>query len=314
LANNYLYQNSAKNKVMRNRIIICFLLLHFLTITHYMEAQNPPADDKIFQSYSTIFNPTTRKPPEKSFNLNIQHRFGKMNLTDSLLFKNFFGMDLSSDLRFSFQVPVSRWLVLGIGRTKSMKQYDFETKIALLSQSKLKKIPFSVTYFNSFTLMSDDFPEIEEPENNFYSDSLTPFAYKFTHRLSYVHQLIVAKKITNWLSVQLSPTIIYRNLVPIEDKNFRYSLPAAFYFKTGFRSGILLEYCYLFEKPEKYTDLWGIAYEIKATNHTFQITLTNTQRISLNRLYTTEAFGFSVKSMFLGFNIHRNFYFKKSVK
>jgi hypothetical protein len=98
----------------------------------------------------------------------------------------------------------------------------------------------------------------------------------------------------------------------VDDNNFSYSLPMALFIKTGFKSGLILEYCYLFNKPENFTDVWGIAYEIKATNHAFQITLTNTQRISLNRLYTTEAFGFSHKDLFLGFNIHRNFFIKKT--
>lgn len=271
-----------------------------------------PSGDKVFQSYSTIFNPTTRIPPEKAFNLTIQHRFGKMDFSDSTLLKDFFGMDLSSDLRISFQVPVSRWLVLGIGRTKSMKQYDFETKVSFLTQSKSSGIPVSVSYFSNLFLMSDDFPVIDEPENHFFSDSITPFAYQFTHRLSYVQQILIAKNFSNRISVQLSPTLVYRNLVNVDDKNIRYSLPAAMFIKTGFKSGIILEYCHLFDKPENFTDIWGVAFEIKAVNHTFQITLANTQRISPNRLYTTEAFGFSPKNMFLGFNIHRNFFVNKS--
>lgn len=146
-----------------------------------------------FESVWLIDNQTVMVPIKGTFEMDIQHRFGTVdNGYDDL-----WGIFAPSNIRLGFgYAPISK-LNLGFGITKERLQWDFNIKYALLQQMKGGGMPFSVTYFGNMVLDSRD----------------KKFFARGTDRLSYFHQLIIARKVTDKLSLQVAPSISYFNNV-----------------------------------------------------------------------------------------------------
>lgn len=264
---------------------------------------------KMIFGTTRLINQQTVEPVSKgAFDLNIQHRFGQANLKNNLL-KNFFGMDLTSNIRFGFSFPLTRNLSVGIGRTKFDKNYDFDVKFIFLKQTKDNRIPVSMGFYHNTAYMSDDFPEL--PENYYFSDSATVFQYYNSHRLSYNTQLIISRKINNSISVQVTPAVVYRNLVPPGEDNLTFALPMGARVKTGLFSSLLMEYAVIANKPEEFVNLYSIAYEIGTAGHHFQITIGNTSSILDQMIYSNGGIDITEGRFYLGFNILRTFWINK---
>ncbi len=141
----------------------------------------------------------------------IQHRFGKVNTGIYELF----GLDQAS-IRLGFEYGVTDRLSLGFGRSSFEKTYDGFLKYKILRQSKgLRKMPVTMSYYVSTAITSLKWEDmgVEDRENYFSS------------RVSYTHMLLIARKINSNLSLQLTPSLVHKNLVPTpEDKNDIFSV------------------------------------------------------------------------------------------
>ena len=146
-----------------------------------------------FENGYLMDNQTVMVPIKGTFEMAIQHRFGTVkNGYDDL-----WGIFAPSNIRLGFNyAPISN-LYLGFGITKERKFWDFNIKYALLKQMKGGGLPFSLTYFGNMGIDGRD-------KKNFV---------KYADRLSYFHQLILASKITDKLSIQVSPSLTYFNNV-----------------------------------------------------------------------------------------------------
>jgi len=294
---------------MKN-IILIFLL--FVSSIYNAYSQNP-FEKFVFGSTSLVNVQTVQQPPEKGFEFNIQHRFGRIDLKSDKLINEFYGLDLTSNIRFGFNFYVTEKLSLGFGRTKINNEYEFNGKYSILRQTKDYKVPVSISVYVNGSLMTDDFPPL--PEYPYYQDSSTPFKYKFSHRISYFTQLIIASKINSWFSVQISPVLTYKNLVEPGYDNLIYGLSVGTWFKTGFRSGIIAEWNPVFNKPvyeydQKYYNTISIGYEVRPVGHVFQIILTTTQHILPQAVMSEKPTNFRDGKFYLGFNLHRNLYYR----
>src|SRR5690606_2886247 len=126
----------------------------------------------------------------------INHRFGRINAG----FKEFFGLD-DAVTRIGFDYGVTDWLMIGIGRSSFMKEYDGFLKARLLKQKSNGGSPVSVSYVGAVSLQTQ---EVTIPPGT---------EYYFSNRLAYINQVLVASKINQWLSLQLMPTHLHYNLV-----------------------------------------------------------------------------------------------------
>lgn len=149
-----------------------------------------------FEGTYLIDNQTVMVPIKKSFEFQIQHRFGTVQNG----WEDLFGMYATSFIRMGFlYVPIDN-LAVGFGYSKKNSLLDFNAKYALLRQYKeggLLKL-LSVTYYGNMAID----PRQDNGET----------VYNESDRLSFFHQLIVARKINNWLSVQVAPSLSHYNL------------------------------------------------------------------------------------------------------
>ena len=138
----------------------------------------------------------------------ISHRFGFLN---GGLYE-LFGLDQAT-IRIGADYGITDRLMIGAGRNSYEKTYDGFIKYKLLRQSSGAKVmPVTMAFLASTALKTIKF---QEPERENY----------FTSRLYYTFQALIGRKFNESFSLQLSPTIVHRNLVATaEEANDVYSL------------------------------------------------------------------------------------------
>jgi hypothetical protein len=90
--------------------------------------------------------------------------------------------------------PINK-LFVGAGLTKERMQVDLNAKIGLLLQTIDGNMPVSVTYFGNMV--------IDARDKSFFRYAV--------HRFSYFNQLLIARKITEKLSLQVAPSFSWFN-------------------------------------------------------------------------------------------------------
>jgi hypothetical protein len=145
-----------------------------------------------FGSVWVMDNQTVMVPIKGTLEFDIQHRFGIVNNG----VKDLYGLFAPSNIRLGISYAPIQKLFVGVGITKERMQVDFNVKYALLQQTR-GKIPVSISYFGNMVIDARN-------KANFRYD---------VHRLSYFNQLIVARKLTEKFSVQVSPTFSWFNNV-----------------------------------------------------------------------------------------------------
>ncbi len=148
-----------------------------------------------FESVWIIDNQTVMVPIKGTFEMDIMHRFGTVQKG----YQDFWGFFAPSNIRLGVSYSPINKLNLGVGITKSNMLWDVSAKYALITQTK-GKYPVSVTYYANAAY------DTRKDEDN------SIFKYQ-TQRTSFFHQLIIARKLTNKLSIQVAPSISHQNAV-----------------------------------------------------------------------------------------------------
>lgn len=288
---------------MRRIIVVCFLLL----------CLGAKAQEKVYVSAfknKQLINAQTAVIPE-GFDFTIMHRFGKIGLDDRL-YKDFLGFDSPANIRFSLSYKLNDRFYVGMGRTKIGKTIDVEAKYVLLKQAADNSSPLSIAIFNNTGINTEQFKNYGS--NAFFSDSITPFQNKFSHRVNYVTELILSRKFSDKLSLQLSPTIVYKNLVlGLVENHFTFVLPFSGRFQYSFGSAILFEYAHKLNNRSNLAldNPFSIGFEFGTAGHVFQVFMSNSYYLREANIYTLEPYDFyqSPNEFVLGFNIRRVWWF-----
>lgn len=148
-----------------------------------------------FQSVWIIDNQTVIVPVKKTLEMDILHRFGTVQKG----YDDFWGFFAPSNIRLGVSyVPINK-LQVGIGITKRNMLWDASAKYAIITQTP-HKYPVSVSFYTN--LAYDTRKDADK----------SIFKYQ-SQRLSFFHQLIIARKITDRFSVQVAPSLSHQNFV-----------------------------------------------------------------------------------------------------
>lgn len=180
------------------RILLSLLFLFFLSVISGQEeaakAPDRPVAD-IFGSTLLIDNQTVVVPFKGTFQFDIQHRFGTWDKG----YDDFWGLFAPSNFRLGFNyVPVNN-LQLGFGFAKDNLLWNFNAKYAIMQQSRSGAKPLSITY------LVDAAVDTRGIEKTIYN--------KDGDRLAYFHQLMIARKLSEKLSLQVSGNVTHFNFV-----------------------------------------------------------------------------------------------------
>lgn len=251
-----------------------------------------------FKSTRIINGHSIEQMKNSQLEFRISHRFGTLNEGTYGLF----GLD-QSVIHFSLEYGINRWLMAGIGRGSVNKTYDAFGKIRILRQSTGEKsMPIHLSYFSSVELNTLRFPDRPEGSSNYFSS-----------RLAYVQQLLIARKFSESLSVQITPTFIHRNLVKTAlDQNDIYALGAGARYKLNKRLSVNGEYYYTYQPNADHLDprtynVLSVGVDIETGGHVFQLMLTNTQGMREGTFIPATTGSWGKGDIHLGFNISRVF-------
>lgn len=295
---------------MNHKLIFLSMIFLFFSgfaysqdLEELLNAETKPATEYVtatFKASRIINGHSVQQMKKKQLDFRISHRFGPLN--DGAY--GLFGLD-HSEIHFSLEYGLTDWLMLGAGRGSFNKTYDSFAKFRLLRQSKGEvNMPVSLSYLTSVELNTLKF---QDPTRSNY----------FSSRMTYVHQLLVARKFSDNLSIQLSPTFIHRNLVPTElDLNDVYALGFGARYKLSKRLSLNAEYYYALNPNRKFLDTRyynsaSVGVDIETGGHVFQIMLTNSLGMREGTFIPQTTDNWFDNGIHLGFNISRVFSFQK---
>ncbi|WP_347160037.1 DUF5777 family beta-barrel protein [Pontibacter chitinilyticus] len=225
----------------------------------------------------------------------ISHRFGTLNSGAY----NFFGLDQAT-IRLGLDYGLTDRLTVGIGRSSLEKTFDGFLKYRLLQQTRQRNgMPITLTLFTSAAIKT---LKVDEAEND-----------DLPYRLTYTHQLLLARKFNEKLSLQLSPTLVHRNLVADRKaENNVYALGAGGRYKLTKRTSFNAEYYYVLpgETADSFRNSLALGFDVETGGHVFQLIFTNAQGM-IEKFFIPQTTGAWTKGdVYFGFNISRSFSLK----
>lgn len=234
---------------------------------------------------------------EGQLDFRIHHRFGPVNGGAY----NLWGLD-QSNVFFGLEYGATDWLMVGVGHSQFEKDYDGFLKFRLWRQSTGEKdMPVSIS-----GLVESDINTLTwaDPTRQNYLSS----------RLAYTFQGLVARKFSDEFSLQLSPTIVHKNLVALAtDWNNAFAMGIGARYKVTARMSVNVEYYYTYQHPpvgqSRLPDSFSVGCDIETGGHVFQIMLTNSL-VMIERGFIADLGNngsWSDGGIHLGFNISRVF-------
>lgn len=315
--------NLANHLLSTGVCLACCLLL--LQTTSYAQDTTAAAKQAIvpvkakpvkntFQSIWIIDNQTVMVPVKGTFEMDIQHRFG--TVTNG--YNDFWGLYASSNIRIGFDYAPVNNLYIGLGFEKYDEIWDGSAKYAIVKQTPGKS-PVSVTYFGDLSVDTR-----ADPTKSLFTH--------YTDRILSFNQIIIARKFTDRLSLQVAPSITHQNAVPgyltkndstgrtifEEMKHEQFAVSVSGRYKLSDAVAVLLNYDQpLTRQPTNNPNPnLSFGFEFATSGHTFQLFMGNYSLLNpgKNNLFNTnspfdytQANGTKVKGgkFLIGFNITR---------
>lgn len=274
----------------------------------------PKPEKNTFQSVWIIDNQTVMVPVKGTLEMDIMHRFGTVKKG----YDDFWGFFAPSNIRLGVSYSPINKLNVGIGITKKNMIWDASAKYAIITQTK-SKYPVSVSWYSN---MAYDTRKDKDK---------SIFKYR-SQRLSFFHQLIIARKVTSKFSVQVAPSVSHQNSVngyltkndstgkttfkEMEFNHFAISFAARY--KVTNVTSVMINYDQPLTKHATNNPNPNLAFgvEMNTSSHSFQLFVGNYFNLvpQQNNLYNknspfgyTDYAGTKVKggNFLIGFNITR---------
>lgn len=286
---------------MKKYILAILALLVYPAFLFPQEKAKDSVVDKperpAFESSYIIDNPTDLLFNKKTLEVAIIHRFGTINGgTNDLA-----GIWAPSNIRIGFAYAPHDRITVGFGTTKFDRLQDFNWKVGLLKQTRSGSNPVNVSYYGNFVIDA-------RKKENFVLDQ---------HRYSFFHQVIIARRFTPGLSMQIAPSISHFNVVDANMKNDRVAIAFGGRVKVSPQSSILWDYSQPLTRFVKDPDLnnynnypgLSLGFEVRTSSHAFQIFISNLNGIVPQQNYVKNENNFFDGDILIGFNITRLYNF-----
>jgi len=288
------------------RIAKFFLVLLLASIAVQVSAQEEAEVDakviqkpvrSMFESTWLIDNQTVIVPAKGTFQMDIIHRFGVWKNG----YDDFYGLFAPSNIKLGFAYTVVDNLLVGFGLTKEKMTLDFNLKYALLKQTRSGSLPLSVSYYGNMAIDT-------RPGDNFLNSS---------DRMSYFHQLIIARKMSDKLSIQIAPSVSHFNTVDAylsPDKeilglmeNDHIAISVGGRYKIKDQMAFIASYDQPITEHLSNNPNPNISFglELSTSAHAFQFFVTNGKSIVPQRNNVFNSNDFGDNDILIGFNITR---------
>jgi len=217
--------------------------------------------------------------PKRKLDARIAHRFGDF-AGDAGGWSSFYGLENATDVSIGFEYGITDQLTAGLARSKGagpMRQLvTGSLKYRLLTQAD-GGTPVSLAVLGMTTISTSK--RSNDPSSvNFFE--------VFAHRLVHHGSVMVARKFSNFLSLQLSGGFTHRNVVPTGDENNIVHAGAALRVQVTKTLGLIGDltlplngdqspFKSLRPASANYRTPIGIGLEFDTGGHVFQLNFTN---------------------------------------
>jgi len=231
--------------------------------------------ESVFKSLKIVNLESTKLAAKGDFYFIVAHRFGYVKHG----FEDFFGMD-DANTQIKFTYGVTNWLTAHVSRSGFQKTYEMAVKYRLMSQEK-EGFPVTLVGFNSLAINTEmkkeDFPNL-----------------KFDNRLSYVTQLLISRKFTERLSLELAPSYFHENTIrdildannnvvtPNPQSNDQFALGMGGRYKLTKRWSVNMDYAAHLNRAKNsvFTNPLSIGVDLETGGHVFQMHFTNARAMN----------------------------------
>lgn len=285
-------------------LLIVFILLLPLELYGQLERRLAVQDRPVeltFMAPRNINILTTEPLSRGEMHYAIMHSFGEL----SNGWRNFYGIDNGAVIRFSLEYGISDKASVFIGRSGLDKVFDAGFRYALIQQMQSGNPPVNVSITGSAGLNSSEYNFAGSPSFTLYD------------RTSYYAAVLISRKFTDDLSLQLAPKVARFNRTGFEvsipaDAHWYYGLGMSARYRMTGRLALTGQYIWSEnDLAESFSNNFAIGLDIETGGHVFQLFFTTTQ--SLNDAYVLAGrngnpldggfrFGFNVNRLFM---LHR---------
>ena len=253
-----------------------------------------------FDGNYIIDNQSVIIPIKGTFEFDIQHRFG----TFENGWKDLGGLFANANMLLGFSYVPYNDLQIGFSATNDRMQTAGTIKYAFVKQTKNNTMPVSVTFFGNAVM------------DTRAKNSSLPII-NVQDRFSYFSQLIIARKITEKISLQVAPSYSYfnnveayfdaQNVIQPKTNNGHIAISLAGRYKLTDGMSIIANY----DQPITQHPMnnpnpnLAVGLDMKTSGHDFQIFLGNYGYILPQNNNVFNHNNFSKSQFLIGFNISR---------
>lgn len=289
---------------MRNNILLLIVFCFGFALTTKAQNVDLFAEDNnygsdiitsTFKSTRVVNGHSIENAGAGILDFRISHRFGALSQGSY----NLYGLDQAT-MRIGLDYGISNRLMVGVGRSTYEKQYDGFLKFKIIQQQDGERfIPFGVSY-----VASAIYKTLKDPVTTY-----KPYA---SDRFSYAHQILIASKVNDYFSIQLSPTLLHYNLVDsAKIPNDFKSIGISARIRISKRINITSEYFHRIDKLEGYYNPLSLGFDIETGGHVFQLHVSNSTGMTERTFINETAGSWSKGDLCFGFNITRAFSISK---
>jgi len=294
-----------KGKIWKTVILFAFPLLMNAQDDLLSEIDTTATDvtvESAFKSLKIVNLESTKLAAKGDFYFIVAHRFGFIDKG----FDDFFGLD-NANTQLKFLYGVNDWLTLHIGRSGFQETYDLAAKYRLYAQ-KENGFPVTIVGFNSVAINSElkeeDYPNL-----------------KFENRLSYVAQVLISRKFSDKLSLEIAPSVFHENtlrdildenntvILPNPQDNTQFAVGLGGRYKLTSRWSVNVDYAAHLNRASQsnYKNPLSIGVDLETGGHVFQMHFTNAQAMHETGYLGQTVGDWSKGEIAFGFNLVRVF-------
>ena len=136
------------------------------------------------------------------------------------------------------------------------------------------------------------------------------YSFEIKHRLTYLSELLISRKISDKVSLQIVPIVFHENYVlNTTQENTQFALGGGGRYKLSKHLTFNLDYAYHLNRADNspFNNPLSIGFDIETGGHVFQVHFTNSQPMYDAGFLTNATGDWSDGDFFFGFNLSRVF-------
>ena len=249
-----------------------------------------------FKTTRIVDGQSVESLPKNVLDLRISHRFGPLS---SGLY-NFFGLD-NATMRLGFDYGITKNLMVGVGHSTYQKTYDGFLKLRIVTQSAGEiNMPVTATFVSTMAINT-----LKQ-----FDSSKTAFS----DRVSWVFQVLFARKFSENFALQLMPTLIHVDNISYQHNSQNiFAIGIGGRHRISKRVSVNAEYYYQLPdmKAPGSRNVLSFGVDIGTGGHVFQLHFTNSVGLTEKSFISETTGRWDNSDVLFGFNISRVFQLKK---